>query len=142
MEARILVADDVPDIVDAVQMVLETDGYVVTTICDGTRVIPLMHEQAPDLLLLDIWMSGSDGREICQQIKQQEALCHIPVLLMSAHREAPDMAEQAGADGYILKPFTMNTLLATVATTLQKQQEEQLLTPGIKLTRNANRSID
>ncbi|HTK08638.1 MAG TPA: response regulator transcription factor [Ktedonobacteraceae bacterium] len=121
MQARILVADDVEAIADALQMILETAGYMVTVTRDGAQVIPLMQAQPPDLLLLDIWMSGFDGREICQQIKQQETLHHIPLLLISAHHNISEIATQIGADGYILKPFKMKTLLATVAAALQKE---------------------
>ncbi len=123
MQTRILVADDVEAIADALQMILETAGYMVTVTCDGAQVIPLMQKQAPDLLLLDIWMSGRDGRDICQQIKQQETLHNIPLLLVSAHRNTPEIAQQTGADGYILKPFQMKTLLATVAAALKKGNE-------------------
>jgi DNA-binding response OmpR family regulator len=124
MTYKILIVDDTPEIVDGLQMLLEIEGYIVIGLTDGNAVIQFMQEQPPDLLLLDIWLSGCNGKDLCLQIKEQEALRHIPLLLMSAHRTTPEIAQYAGADGYLLKPFIVNTLLATIASALQKQQKE------------------
>ncbi len=116
---KILVADDKPAILDVLQQMLEMEGYDVVTTTDGKEVLHMMRAEQPDLLLLDIWLPGCDGRDLCRQIKQQEPLWHIPVLLMSAHRDVQQMAAQAGADGSIQKPFQMSTLLSTIAGALK-----------------------
>ncbi len=116
---KILVADDQPAILDVLQQILEMDGYDVVAASDGAKVLHLMHTEQPDLLLLDIWLPGRDGREICRQIKQQETLCLIPVLLMSAHQDVQQIVAQVGADGFIQKPFQMSTLLTTIANALK-----------------------
>lgn len=121
MARKILLADDAPAIVHAVSQILQVMGYEVIT-ADGTEVMHIMAEQHPDLLLLDIWMSGCDGRDICRQIKRHEVLSLTPVLLFSAHWNVAQIAEEVGADGYILKPFKMQDLLATIATTIEKVQ--------------------
>ncbi|HEY6542541.1 MAG TPA: response regulator [Ktedonobacteraceae bacterium] len=118
---KILVVDDKPDILDVLQQILEMEGYDVVTASDGAKVLPLMHTEQPDLLLLDIWLPGCDGREICRQIKQQEFLWHIPVLLMSAHRDVQQMVAQTSADGYLQKPFQISTLLTTIANALEQR---------------------
>jgi DNA-binding response OmpR family regulator len=118
---NILVADDKPDILDALQMILEMAGYEVVTTSDGGEVLHLMHTEHPDLLLLDVWLPGYDGRDLCRQIKGQEALCQIPVLLISAHPDVQQMAAQASADGFVQKPFQMSRLLMTIATALKQR---------------------
>jgi CheY-like chemotaxis protein len=121
MARKILLVDDAPGIVHAVSQILQVMGYEVIT-ADGAEVIPTMSEQHPDLLLLDIWMSGCDMRDICRQIKGHEVLSLTPVLLFSAHWNTGQIAEEVGADGYILKPFKMHDLLVTIATALEKAQ--------------------
>jgi len=118
---KVLVADDKPDILDVLQQILETEGYDVVTTTDGKEVLHLMHTEQPDLLLLDVWLPGCDGIEICRQIKQQEILWHIPVLLLSADRDVQQIAAQANADGSIQKPFQMSTLLTAIASALEQQ---------------------
>jgi CheY-like chemotaxis protein len=118
---KILVVDDKPDILDVLQQILEMEGYVVVTTPDGKEVLHLIHTEQPDLLLLDVWLPGCDGREICRQIKQQETLRHIPVLLLSAHRDVQQIAAQANADGSIQKPFQMSTLLTAIANALEQR---------------------
>ncbi len=121
---KILVVDDKPDILDVLQQILETDGYDVVTTTDGGKVLHMMHAELPDLLLLDIWLPGCDGKDLCRQIKQQEPPCQIPILLMSAHQDIQQMATQASADGFIQKPFEMETLLTTIATALKDSRLE------------------
>lgn len=112
---KIMVADDDPAIVEAVSMILEIGGYDVCTTCDG-KTVSEMREELPDLLLLDIWMSGEDGREICKRLKAQEKTKHIPIILISASKDIKKSAEAAGADDFIPKPFDMDELLNKVAT--------------------------
>jgi len=118
---KILVVDDKPDILDVLQQILEMEGYDVVTASDGAKVLHLMHTEQPDLLLLDIWLPGCDGRDLCRQIKQQETLCETPVLLMSAHRDVQQIAAQANADGSIQKPFQMSMLLMAIASALEQR---------------------
>jgi DNA-binding response OmpR family regulator len=123
MVKKILLVDDAPAIVHAVSQILRIMGYEVITAA-GAEVMQIMAEHYPDLLLLDIWMSGCDGRDICRQIKGHEAFSLTPVLLFSAHWNVGQIAEEVGADGYILKPFKMQDLLAAIATALEKAQSE------------------
>ena len=77
MTKKILVADDDPAILDALQMMLELEGYEVITTVDGETIYK-MEKEYPDLLLLDIWMSGQDGRDICKYLKKDPHTKHIP----------------------------------------------------------------
>ena len=110
-----MIADDDPGIVDAVEMLLEFEGYQVTSTVDGSTVLD-MKDELPDLLLLDIWMSGEDGRDICKTLKQDEATKQMPVIMISASRDIKQSAIDAGADDFLAKPFEMNELLAKIRT--------------------------
>jgi DNA-binding response OmpR family regulator len=110
---KIMIADDDPGIVDAVEMLLEFEGYEVTSTVDGSTVLD-MKDELPDLLLLDIWMSGEDGRDICKKLKQTPLTKKIPVIMISASRDIEESAIAAGADDFLAKPFEMNELLEKI----------------------------
>lgn len=112
-----MVADDDPSIVDSLTMLLEFSGYTVTSTLDGAEVRNL-ETPLPDLLLLDIWMSGEDGVEICKKLKAQPETKHIPIILVSASKDIERSALEAGADNFIAKPFQMDDLLRMVETHL------------------------
>ena len=107
-----MVADDDTAILDSISLVLKHEGYDVDTTAQGETVLNMA--EIPDLLLLDIWMSGVDGRDICKQIKQNEATSKVPVLLVSASREIEQSAREAGADDFLAKPFEMKDLIEKV----------------------------
>ncbi len=111
---KILIADDDPAIVDAVQLMLELYDYEVSTTVDGETIFK-MEKEYPDLLLLDIWMSGQDGREICKYLKNNPLTKHIPIIMISASRDIIQSAKDAGADDFITKPFQMDELLTMIA---------------------------
>lgn len=119
IKKRILVADDDPGILDAIAIMLEDEGYEVSTAVDGEAIYK-MERDYPDLLLLDIWMSGMDGREICRHLKGQELTQDIPIIMISANKDTELMAQEAGADGFLEKPFQMDDLLRIVSESLQK----------------------
>lgn len=108
--AKILVADDDPAIVESTAMILEEFGYDVDTTVDG-QTIYKMEKDFPDLLLLDIWMSGQDGREICKYLKNSVITKHIPIIMISASRDIAKSATCSGADDFLAKPFDMNDLI-------------------------------
>jgi len=110
---RITVADDDPGILDAVGMMLEMEGYVVNATLNGNTVLTSQNE-LPDVYVLDIWMSGSDGRELCKKLKSEERTKHIPVILISASNDLKHSAETAGADDFLAKPFEIDMLLAKI----------------------------
>jgi DNA-binding response OmpR family regulator len=112
-QKKIMIADDDPGIVDAVEMMLEFEGYKVTSTVDGATVLD-MKEELPDLLLLDIWMSGEDGRDICKKLKSENITKNIPVIMISASRDIRDSAMAAGADDFLAKPFEMDELIKRI----------------------------
>ena len=110
---KIMVADDDPAILEALTMMLEDAGYEVITTVDGETIYK-MEKEFPDLLLLDIWMSGMDGRDICRHLKKQELTKDIPIIMISANKDTEQMAKESGADDFITKPFEMKKLLSLV----------------------------
>lgn len=104
--------DDDPDILDSMRMILEFRGYKVETALDSEKLNQL--QDLPDLFLLDIWMSGLSGLEICKQIKEDERMKHIPVVMVSANISVAELSQQCGADGFLAKPFELNQLVGIV----------------------------
>ena len=115
-----MVADDDPDIVDFISIMLEMEGYQVSSTLNGASLLN-MKEDLPDLVLLDIWMSGTDGRDICKKLKQKEATSKIPIVLLSASGDIERSAMQAGADDFIEKPFEMGQLLSKINYYISRQ---------------------
>lgn len=112
---KILVVDDEPDILEFLQVILEEEGYVVLTADKGEFLAQLHKGGLPDLLLLDVLLSGQDGRAIVRHLKSQEETKHIPVIMVSAHPSAEKTAREAGAEDFLAKPFEIDALLAKVA---------------------------
>ncbi|MDY0905789.1 response regulator transcription factor [Pedobacter sp. CFBP9032] len=110
---KILIADDDEGIVDAVTMILEVMGYDVEFTYDGGAVIDAVKSK-PDLIMLDIWMSGHDGRDICKLLKSDPEFKEIPILMISASRDIRQSAMDAGANDFMEKPFEMDSLLNKV----------------------------
>ena len=110
---RILVADDELAICEVVQIFLEEEGYEVETTSDVATLRDFPNGY-PDLLLLDIWMPGGNGRDICRTLKGHMATAHLPIVLFSANRDGEQMARDAGADDYVAKPFDFDDLLTTI----------------------------
>ena len=110
---KILLADDDPAILDMLTLFLEEVGYEVETTHDELTLRTFEHG-LPDLLLLDVWMSGWNGQDICRFLKSQEATKRLPVILFSANRETKQIASEAGADDFIIKPFDLEELLSTI----------------------------
>lgn len=110
---KLVIADDDDAIVDALTMVLEDDYQVV--VADETEVLQVVESEQPAAVLLDIWMSGCDGRDVCKALKAQEATKNIPVIFLSASKEIKQSAHEAGAVTYIEKPFDITLVLDVVA---------------------------
>lgn len=108
-----MVADDDPAILDALTLLLEDEGYNVVPTVD-IETVPRIQESKPDVLLLDIWMSGINGGEICKILKKEIETASIPVIMISANRDTEEIAREAGADDFLLKPFDIDDLLSKI----------------------------
>jgi DNA-binding response OmpR family regulator len=112
---RLLVVDDEPDILEFLQIILEEEGYEVVTSDKGEYLEQLHNGGLPHLILVDVLLSGKDGREIVKYLKNQQETKHIPVIMFSAHPSAEETARQAGADDFLAKPFEIDELLEKIA---------------------------
>ncbi len=110
---RILIADDDQSILEVMQLILEDEGYEVATSVDGEDIYK-MKGDFPDVLLLDIRMSGIDGRDICKYVKSHILKKDIPVIIISANKDTEQIARKVGADDFLTKPFEIDDLIGKV----------------------------
>lgn len=117
---RILVAEDEPHILILIQRKLESAGHTVLMTGDGDAALELALSDPPDLLLLDVMLPGREGVDICREVKTRLGDKAPPVILMSARGQQLDVevGRQAGADEYIIKPFSPRQLLECVENAL------------------------
>lgn len=108
---KILVVDDDTDILEALHLILESEGYEVQTATSEKETLEELSDFKPDLVLLDVLLSGEDGRVICRKIKSNQALPKTCVVMMSAHLTAQESSLGMGADGFLAKPFDIHDLL-------------------------------
>jgi DNA-binding response OmpR family regulator len=111
---KIFIADDDQDILNILELMLQTRGYEVLVSNNGSELFNYKPGELPDLVLLDIWMSGIDGRDICARLKQNKHTENIPVLFISANSNIETITRDLCAQGYIAKPFDMEVLLDKV----------------------------
>jgi DNA-binding response OmpR family regulator len=109
----VLIMDDDPAIVEALSLMLEDAGYTIRTL-DEREILETLAENLPGVLLLDIWLSGKDGRTICRDLKSRPATRNLPIILMSANSDIQRIAKESGADDYLAKPFSMKELVTKV----------------------------
>lgn len=112
MNKKILVVDDDEGIVDALSLMLEEYGYKVSSTLRGEETYQKVVKFRPDLIFLDILMSGADGRIICQKLKSNSKTKSIPIVMISAHPSAKKHAIRVGADGFLAKPFETDDLIS------------------------------
>jgi len=119
-EARILVVDDEPSIVDLLREALRYAGFEVTSADNGFDAVRLAREQRPDLLILDVMMPGYDGIEVVRRLRSEGD--RIPVLFLTARDASQDAVTglTVGADDYVTKPFSLGELVARIRAVLRR----------------------
>lgn len=111
---KILVVDDDTDIGIMMKMMLEYKGYSVVVNDRADNVVQTILSDGFDLLIMDMLLSGSNGTDICRELKQNPATAHFPVIMISAHPNARQICLDAGADDFVSKPFDMPDMLAKI----------------------------
>jgi DNA-binding response OmpR family regulator len=113
---KIVVLDDDEAILAAIKYTLESEGHVVIPLTrNGRGLLNQIKKGPPDLIILDVLLSGQDGRDICKKLKSEKTTRGIPVIMISAHPDAEESARKAGADDFLEKPFDIDDLLSAVA---------------------------
>jgi len=117
---KILVADDEPNIVVALEYLLQRSGYQVHIARDGDEALRQVNAQVPDLVLLDVMMPRCSGYDVCKAIRARADWQHIKVVMLSAKGRDAEVNQGmvAGADLYITKPFSTRELLAKIKSLL------------------------
>ena len=112
---KILVVDDDPDILTVLKLRLKKAGYEVMVAANGEEALDLIKKETPELVLLDLLLPGIQGEEVCKQIKQDDKLKKIPVILFTASvSDIESRVKKIGADDFIEKPFEAENLLAKI----------------------------
>jgi len=113
--AKILLIDDDPDVRTVLRATLQRQGYEVETASGRDEAFTKLQQAKPALIMMDVLLSGADGRELCREIKAAERTKHIPVIMFSGHPGAALKFETYGADDFISKPFNTEDLLAKLS---------------------------
>jgi DNA-binding response OmpR family regulator len=121
LTGTVLVADDDADIVRFVEVNLRLEGYQVVTARDGQEALTKALDLRPDVVLLDVLMPRIDGYTVCSRLRADQRGAGIPVILLTANFISADeeVARQAGADDFVVKPFDPCELMARVRALIQ-----------------------
>jgi DNA-binding response OmpR family regulator len=131
MAGKILVVDDDPDILDAVAMILESQGYKVVTARDGIEGLAMLKAEQPDLMVLDLLMPKMDGFAVCKELKDPKwsEQKDIPILILTSVREDASRRRyeletglELDVDAYLEKPMSPDVLLKRVSTLIKKKK--------------------
>jgi DNA-binding response OmpR family regulator len=140
----VLVVDDEPTLREVVVRYLEREGYHALVAADGDEAESILRNEAPDLVILDLMLPGTDGLEICRQIRAHSSL---PVIMLTARGEETDriVGLELGADDYVTKPFSPRELVARVRTVLrrtaQRPEPDEVMRHGELVLDSASRDV-
>ncbi len=142
-QARILVVDDEPDLVELLRHHLQREHYEDVVANDGEAAMAEARRRIPDLVVLDLMLPGIDGLEVCRRLRADSRTQHIPIIMLTAKGEESDavIGLAQGADDYVRKPFGVKELLARVATRL-RAAELKNSQEGPKVLRYGDMVID
>ena len=110
---RLLIVDDDATMVSLLKTLLELDGFEVTPATNPDRALESMRQLRPDLVIMDVFMNSRDGLELLRQVRASADLGQLPVIMTSG-MDVSDRALDAGADGFMLKPYSPSELIAMI----------------------------
>jgi len=136
--ARILIADDLPDLLEAVKETLEREGFLVTAVPDGQAALEAIRADPPDIAVLDLMMPRLDGFEVCRALRDDPLLENLPVIILSAsgNRDSKIEGLDLGADDFITKPVNVRELLARIRMILKRTRQGLDANPLTRLPGN------
>jgi len=135
---KILVIEDEEDIANLVKTTLEGEGFEVTVGYSGEEGLEKIHRVPPDLVVLDLGLPGMSGYQVCQKIREDVSLAHIPIIMLTAKGSTSDkvIGLSYAPDDYITKPFQEEELVARVKTHLTRTASDLSANPLTKLPGN------
>ena len=121
---RVLLVEDEPSFVEALQIGLASEGFAVTVAVDGAEALDLFDEVAPDLVLLDLMIPKVSGLDVCRQIRAKSS---TPIIMVTAKSEEIDtvVGLEVGADDYVTKPYRLRELVARMRAVLRRTPAEE-----------------
>lgn len=119
---KILIVDDEEHIQELIKFNLENNGYKAICCDNGIDALELAKSEKPDLILLDVMLPGIDGYDVCKEIRKDNSISNMPIIMITAKSEELDkiLGLELGADDYITKPFSIRELLARVKAVLRR----------------------
>lgn len=116
MGKHVVLVEDETNIAEAIRFLLGRDGWRVETLANGGNAAAVIGKTLPDLVILDVMLPGKTGFEILAEMRGQQSMAELPVLMLTARGHARDreMAMQAGASRFMTKPFSNEEMLAAV----------------------------
>jgi DNA-binding response OmpR family regulator len=134
MVKKILVIEDDPAISRLVDYTLRHEGYEVVTAANGLEGIKKAHDEAPDLVILDVMLPGMDGFEICHRLRSEPDTAQLLILMFSAKAQEVDKKTglKVGADEYLPKPATPAEIVSRVAKLLAKKGSTSTATEKVR----------
>ncbi|MDD5568263.1 MAG: response regulator [Candidatus Omnitrophica bacterium] len=140
MSIKILIVDDDPDIRDVLKLTLSEENYEILEAGDGEEALKVIHDNQPDLILLDYKIPKIDGREVCRRIKNDLLLRHLPIIMVTGKGDISDKVDgiDAGADDYVVKPFEPKELLARIRMILRHTERDLEANPLTRLPGNVS----
>ena len=123
---RILIVDDEPNIVLALELLMKREGYEIQSVDDGQKAFDAVREFRPDLIILDIMMPKMDGYEVCQRIRADALLKDISIIMLTAKGREVEREKglALGADYYITKPFSTREVMMRVKEILSARPDQ------------------
>ena len=125
MKTRLLIVDDEPNLLRAVDAVLRNEGFETATARSGREALLSVARNMPDLIVSDVRMPGMDGYALARRLRFSPDYAHIPIVFLSAKDEVQDRIEgfRSGVDVYLTKPFEPDELLAVIKNILQRVEQ-------------------
>jgi two-component system alkaline phosphatase synthesis response regulator PhoP len=108
MNKKVFIFDDNNDILELCTLILEDAGYEIKTSATSNDIVAQVSAYMPDLIFMDNWLPDVGGVEATQELKNHPELKHIPVIYFSANNDVKALAEKAGADNFLAKPFDIH----------------------------------
>jgi two-component system response regulator MtrA len=130
VSSRVLVVDDDPALAEMLGIVLRGEGFETSFVADGDQALGVFRKERPDVVLLDLMLPGTDGIEVCRQIRAESG---VPIVMLTAKGDTTDvvLGLESGADDYVVKPFKPKELVARVRARLRSHE-----VPGHTVTRD------
>ncbi|MFP7571108.1 response regulator transcription factor [Marivita sp. S2033] len=116
MSKQVLLIEDEPNIIEAISFILSRDGWVVKTHSNGADAVNAVRDRKPDVVILDVMLPGKSGYDILRELRADPMTEALPVLMLTARGQTKDreIAERAGCDAFMSKPFSNADMLDTV----------------------------